>query len=421
MPVPPPFLDALRPRPTGGILVALHPDDPDRQARALERAMGRAPGPAGARAPRAVGCEALGAVDARLCEEALLLAGYDVAVIPPRAVSRDLAAVLGAEDAVAEARPEFFLFALGGTAAAPPPDDGLEDSAERTWGVAALGAGLSSLAGAGVSVAVLDTGIDAGHPDLEPRLAQARGFVSGAAPADVHDVQGHGTHCAGTAVGPGARGNRPRYGVAPEAALHVAKVLGDDGAGREGDILAGMAWAIEQGCAVISMSLGRAAQPGESPSLVYERLGRRALERGSLILAAAGNDSARAFGHIAPVGAPANSPSILAVGAVGSDLAPAPFSNGGVDPDTGGAVDLAAPGVEVFSAAPRPRLYRALSGTSMACPHAAGAAALFAGADPALRGARLWDALLGGARALAAPARDVGVGLVRAPGAARTA
>jgi subtilisin family serine protease len=163
------------------------------------------------------------------------------------------------------------------------------------------------------------------------------------------------------------------------------------------------------------MSLGRAAAPGEAPSLVYERLGRRALERGCLILAAAGNDSARGQGIVAPVGAPANSPSILAVGALGPALDPAPFSNGGIDEGTGGAVDLAGPGVDVFSAAPRPRLYRALSGTSMACPHAAGAAALLAQSDPALRGRALWDALVAGARPLPYPSRDVGAGLVRAP------
>ena len=401
----PPFLDAMRPRPTGNVLVAFREGTAEAQLRILEGAMARSPGPDRAQGARRVECEEMGALDVGAQEGALLLGDYGVAVIPACVASRDVAQVLGAEDGVAEARPEFFLFALGAG------DEGADDAA-RTWGVAATGAEASPLTGAGVGLAVLDTGLDEGHPDFAGRAVVSRSFVAGQGP---HDAQGHGTHCAGTAAGPVAAFGRPRYGVAPEAALHVAKVLGDDGTGREGDIVAGMAWAIERGCAVISMSLGRAAQPGEAPSLVYERMGRRALERGALVLAAAGNDSTRRFGFIAPVGAPANSPSILAVAALEPDLDVAPFSNGGINPG-GGEVDLAAPGVDVFSSMPRPRLYQALSGTSMACPHAAGVAALLAQSDPGLRGLRLWRALLDGAHGLGGEARDVGAGLARAPG-----
>ena len=400
----PPFLDAMRPRPTGNVLVAFEEGAAEGQLRILEGAMARSPGTERSQGARRVECEELGSLDVDAQEGALLLGDYGVAVIPACVASRDVARVLAAEDGVAEARPEFYMFALG----AP----GEADDAARTWGVAATGAEASPFTGAGVGLAVLDTGLDEGHPDFAGRAVVARSFVAG---QDVHDAQGHGTHCAGTAAGPVAAFGRPRYGVAPEAALHVGKVLGDDGTGREGDILAGMAWAIERGCAVISMSLGRAAQPGEAPSLVYERLGRRALDRGALILAAAGNDSTRRFGFIAPVGAPANSPSILAVAALEPDLDVAPFSNGGIDPE-GGEVDIAAPGVDVFSAVPRPRLYGVLSGTSMACPHAAGVAALLAQSDPGLRGLRLWRALLDFSHALGAAPRDVGAGLARAPG-----
>ena len=416
---PPPLLGALGARPTGGFIVTMRDDAREVGMGALGRAAARS---GGGRA-RCVDCEEMGALDAGAADGPLLLADYGVAVIPPGAAG--MMTALSRDEAVAEARPETYLFALGGggfaeaggarVTFAPGPAE-LEDDATRTWGVAAVGAALSPLDGAGVALAVLDTGLDGGHPDFASREVVARGFVSGEAEdAARRDVQGHGTHCAGTAAGPRAEGDRPRYGVAPGAALHVAKVLGDDGAGREGDILAGMAWAIEAGCAVISMSLGRAAAPGEAPSLVYERLGRRALERGCLIVAAAGNDSARAQGIVAPVGVPANSPSILAVGAVDPALDPAPFSNGGIDEGSGGAVDLAGPGVDVFSSVPRPRLYRALSGTSMACPHVAGIAALLAQSDPALRGERLWRALAQGARSLTHPARDVGAGLARAP------
>ena len=404
-PTPPPFLDALRPRPTGSVIVAFEDGEAEGQLRILADAMARSPGPGRARPARCVECEELGALDVEGEDGALLLGDYGLAVIPRGVASRDIAQVLAAEAGVAEARPEFYLFALDVREGAS------DDDVARTWGVAATGAEASPLTGAGIRLAVLDTGLDAGHPDFASRAIASRGFVAG---QGTHDVQGHGTHCAGTAAGPAAAFARPRYGVAPDAALYVGKVLGDDGAGREGDILAGMAWAIEQGCEVISMSLGRAAQPNEAPSLVYERMGRRALDRGSLILAAAGNDSTRRFGHVAPVGAPANSPSILAVAALEPDLDVAPFSNGGINPD-GGEVDLAAPGVDVFSSVPRPRLYRTLSGTSMACPHAAGVAALLAQSDPALRGLPLWRALIDGARALDAPGRDVGAGLVRAP------
>ena len=405
MPTVPPLLDALRPRPTGNVIVAFEAsgeDGVDRQLRALERAV--------ACSARRVECAEMGALDVAAQEEPLLLGNYGVAVVPRCVASSDTARILAAEEGVAEARPEFFMFALGGGPTGGPEGCGPDD-AERTWGVAATGADRSPFTGAGIGLAVLDTGIDTGHPDFDGRTIAAHSFVAGEGP---HDAQGHGTHCAGTAAGARASGNRPRYGVAPDAALHVGKVLNDGGVGREGDILAGMAWAIESGCAVISMSLGRAVQPGESPSLVYERMGRRALDRGSLIVAAAGNDSTRRFGYLAPVGAPANSPSILAVAALEPDLDVAPFSNAGLTED-GGEVDVAAPGVDVFSSVPRPRLYQVLSGTSMACPHAAGVAALLAQSDPGLRGLPLWRALIDGAVALPAERRDVGAGLVRAP------
>ena len=306
-----------------------------------------------------------------------------------------------AEESVVESRPEFWMFDI----------QQFQDTADRTWGIAATSTETSPFTGEGIKLAVLDTGLDFGHPDFAGRNVQSRSFVAG---ETADDGRGHGTHCAGTSTGRTSAPGIPRYGVAPDTELHVGKVLNNQGSGRERDILNAMLWAIRSGCQVISMSLGRPVRPGELPSVAYERLGQLALNSGSLIVAAAGNDSARRFGFIAPVGAPANSRSIMAVAAVDQALGVADFSSGGINPN-GGEVDIAGPGVGVFSSVPRPRLYRTLSGTSMACPHVAGVAALWAQSDANLRGTALWQKLTGSARTLPLPARDVGSGLVQTP------
>ncbi len=293
------------------------------------------------------------------------------------------------------------------------PDDGAgggdAQQQDATWGLDATGATDSPYSGAGIRIAILDTGFDFGHPDFAGREIVSESFVDG---ESAQDVQGHGTHVAGTALGPRQPVGAPRYGVAPEASLYVGKVLSDNGSGREGDILAGILWAIQNECQVISMSLGRRALPGDSTG-DYDRIGRMALDQGSLIIAAAGNDSARRSGSIAPVSAPANARSILAVGAIDEEFAVADFSNGGLNPD-GGEINLCAPGVRVLSSVPGDEQRRALSGTSMATPHVAGIAALIAQSD-GVRGQALWDALARTARDVGLPARDGGAGLARAP------
>lgn len=122
-------------------------------------------------------------------------------------------------------------------------------------------------------------------------------------------------------------------------------MLDNSGSGSDGGILAGISWAISSGCAVVSMSLAAATQPGQAYSRTFERVARRALDRGTLIVAAAGNESQRSQGLIAPVGHPANCPSIVAVAAIDVNAAIADFSCGSVDAI--GAVDVAAPGVDV--------------------------------------------------------------------------
>ena len=284
------------------------------------------------------------------------------------------------------------------------------DEDEVTWGLQAIGVPASRFSGRGIRVAVLDTGFDAGHPDFVGRSITMRSFIQGEEPQDGH---GHGTHCIGTALGSDRPTTLPRYGVAFGAEIFAGKVLSNAGSGSDAGILAGIQWAISNRCAVVSMSLGAPVAPGQTFSRIFETAAKRALRAGTVIIAAAGNESDRP-GSIAPVGHPANCPSIMAVGAIGSDFEAASFSCGGLNPQ-GGQVDIAGPGVAVRSSWPRPRLFRTIDGTSMATPHVAGVAALFAEADPEARGRALMSILVQSARRLELPGRDVGAGLVQAP------
>ena len=294
--------------------------------------------------------------------------------------------------------------------ARPASDNPLADSASATWGLQAMNVTSSRFSGLGIRVAILDTGIDLQHPDFAGRPIVSQSFVPGAAVADVF---GHGTHCAGVACGPVSPSRPPRYGVAPNAQIYVGKVVGDDGSGTDGYVLAGIDWAVRNGCAVICMSLGTPVTQNESYSQVYEQVAARALAAGSVLVAAAGNESERPD-TVLPVDHPADCPSILAIGAVDPRIGIAPFSNGGLNPD-GGEVDIAAPGVAILSSWPRPTLYRAASGTSMAAPYVAGILALLAEANPTARGPALQALLLRAASGLPLPARDVGAGLAQAP------
>ena len=292
------------------------------------------------------------------------------------------------------------------TATTLPP----ADTTLGTWGLQATRGLSSRYTGRGIRVAILDTGLDLQHPDFAGRTIVSQSFVTG---LPVDDDNGHGTFCAGVACGPQRPAGRPRYGIAFGADLYIARVLDHNADGTDGNVLAGIDWAVRNNCAVISISLGSPVAPGDSYPHVYEQVAARALAAGSLLIAPAGNESQRPD-TIAPVEHPANCPSILAIGAVDPSFAVAPFSNGGLNPH-GGEVSLAAPGIAIVSAAPRPTLYQTASGTSMAAPYAAGIAALLAEANPTARGTALQGLLLQSFLALAAPARDVGAGLVQAP------
>lgn len=282
------------------------------------------------------------------------------------------------------------------------------DLTEYTWGLLRTQVDSSCYTGAGVRVAVLDTGLDLTHPDFVGRAITSKSFITG---ETAQDANGHGTHCIGTACGSRIV-TPPQYGVAYDAEIFAGKVLSDAGSGSDGGILAGINWAIANRCSIISMSLGAPVQKGQHYSRVYELVGKRSLRRGSLIIAAAGNDSWRQMNVIQPVSHPANCPSIMAVGAIDSRLGIAPFSNRGLNAK-GGQVDIVGPGVDVYSTWPMPTRYNTISGTSMATPHVAGIAALFVEATDT-RGNDLWAQLTQSALRLPAASSDVGSGLVQA-------
>ena len=401
-----PLLKAMRPQATGRFIVSF-----DRAATKADRE--KLLGDivrvrAGGAKLQVTGLEAFGTLNDKPSSEIRFasLDRFGIAVMDaPRTVApMAMLQAITSVDGIESARPEYYVYAF----------ESVEDTKESTWGLRATGAFTSPYTGKGVKLAVLDTGIEALHLDFMDRTIVSKSFVVG---EDVGDRVGHGTHCAGTAAGPRRRDLSNAgigYGCAPDVALHIAKVLNNSGVGAEVDAYAGIDWALDCECDVISMSFGRPVQPGTKPDPIYHRLGSQALEEGCLIVAAAGNDSHRVTDFVAPVSIPANAPSILAVGAIDMDLSVASFSNGGCNTRASG-VDLVAPGVRVLSSSSVSVPYRILSGTSMACPHVAGVAALWAESNPAYRGHQLWRALVDNARPLLLDASDVGAGLVQAP------
>ncbi|MEU4091739.1 S8 family serine peptidase [Streptomyces sp. NPDC026673] len=250
--------------------------------------------------------------------------------------------------------------------------------------------------GKGVKVAVLDTGADQSHPDLAGRVIDAKDFSES---GSTEDRQGHGTHVAATVAGSGAASGGLRKGVAPGADLLIGKVLGDNGSGSFSGIIAGMEWAAAQGAKVVNMSLGADMETdGTDPmSLALNEISRSS---GSLFVVAAGNSGTR--GEMT-VGSPGAADAALTVGAVDRDDSLASFSSRGPRlGDKAAKPDITAPGVGIVAAraagtqlgAPVGDHYVELSGTSMATPHVAGAAALLAGQHPDWTGEQLKDALI---------------------------
>ncbi len=254
--------------------------------------------------------------------------------------------------------------------------------------------------GSGVTVAVLDTGIDATHPDLAGKITAEKNFTD---ETDPTDLIGHGTHIASTIAGTGAQSKGRFTGVAPGAKLLDGKVCAPDCS--DSSVLAGMQWAVDQGAQVINLSLGSDDVPGVDP--IEQAINDLSAERGTLFVVAAGND-----GKAEGVGTPATADAALAVAAVTKKDEPVAFSNRGPRrEDDAIKPDIAAPGVDIVAAKAAKGVigtpsdvpgYTSLSGTSMATPHVAGSAAILAQRHPDWKGAQLKAALMGAAAPIAA-------------------
>ncbi|MGW3664704.1 S8 family serine peptidase [Streptomyces sp. NPDC005141] len=270
------------------------------------------------------------------------------------------------------------------------------DLADSTAQIGAQQVWAQGNTGKGVKVAVLDTGVDTEHPDLAGQIDATASFV----PSDeeMTDSVGHGTHVASTIVGTGSASDGKERGVAPGARLEIGKVLDRRGSGQESWILAGMEWAArDQQARIISMSLGGSGDATDPMSQAVDRLSR---ETGALFVIAAGNSGPSP----STIDSPGTADSALTVGAVDSADKLATFSSQGPRSGDGGLKpEITAPGVDILAARSKDSsgsgYYTTMSGTSMATPHVAGAAALLAAAHPDWTGHQLKDALVSSAKA----------------------
>jgi subtilisin family serine protease len=242
----------------------------------------------------------------------------------------------------------------------PPPPE------ELPWGVDRIDAELvwdtdgnlvcdeAANTGEGVKVAILDTGIDLDHPDLQDNIAGDVNIINPRKTGD--DDNGHGTHVAGTVAA--VDNDIGVIGVSPKAYLYAVKVLNRRGFGFLSDVIAGLQWCIDNGMEVVNMSLG-----ADSDVQSFHDAVTAVYDAGIVQVAAAGNE------YGGPVAYPAAYPEVIAVSATDSSDNIADFSS------VGDEVELAAPGVDVPSTW-KDGEYKVLSGTSMAAPHVTGTVAL---------------------------------------------
>jgi len=239
----------------------------------------------------------------------------------------------------------------------------------------------AGITGMHVKVAVVDTGIDAEHPDFAGRIVATMDFSG---KGTTQDGNGHGTHVAGIVAGSGAASSGTYRGIAPDASLYIAKALTDDGSGHMSDVIAGLEWAVQQKVQVINLSLGsdESCDGSDALSTVCDEI----VERGIVVCVAAGN----AGPAMGTVGSPGCAHKVITVGASTDNDQVASYSSRGPTQDGRVKPDLCFPGSGIIAAraagtamgTPQGKYYTAASGTSMATPHCSGAAALLLQAFP---------------------------------------
>lgn len=292
---------------------------------------------------------------------------------------------------------------LAATAAGTPARALNDPEYNRQWGMQVIGAKTAwdaGIMGQGIDIAVVDTGVHLGHQDLAPNIGAGRDFVNNDDRGQ--DDESHGTHVAGIAAA--AIDNGGTVGVAPRARIMPVKVLASDGSGSGDDVAAGIRWAVDNGAEIINLSLGEDTQALFGPST--EEAVRYAWSKGSICVFAAGNDFILSSGF-------ADEPALVVASTSRGDRI-SYFSNGvgsarwGLSAPGGPAALFQAETESIFSTTwlsdARRDTYGYKSGTSMAAPHVAGAAALLRGAG--LSPQQTVDRLLSTAKDLGSAGRD---------------